>query len=277
MEKIAIVCSSRDPAGVNIRDSLISGFGFQETGIHFENNPVFRNTSLKNREILLYTTGSELINSENIDKRIDSGSIIFISKHRSRENTPSFAVHSIGNFGTNELGGKEKTLCSSSPLLLKSIFLELNKFAAKTGFEITMEATHHGPYTEKPSVFAEIGSTEKEWTDKANGEIMAKAIMAALNMQDRGSCNIAVGLGGPHYCNNFNKIALNNDIAFSFICPKFNLDKIDELMLKQAIEKTKEKIDFFVLDWKGLGKEKQNIVEMLTRMNIEFKRTDKII
>ena len=45
-------------------------------------------------------------------------------------------------------------------------------------------------------------------------------------------------------------------------------------MLKQAIEKTYEKVDFVLLDWKGLGKEKQRIKSILEELNIEYKRTD---
>src|SRR3989344_4635078 len=163
MEKIAIVCSSKDHAGINIRDNLVSIFHFIKTGENFDNNPTFENNHIENKKILIYTTDSELINSENIDKRIGADIFIFASKHRSKENTPSFAVHSIGNWGANELGGKENTLCNTSALLLKSVFLELTKNATQTGFQITMEATHHGPYVEKPAVFVEIGSTEKEW------------------------------------------------------------------------------------------------------------------
>ena len=77
--------------------------------------------------------------------------------------------------------------------------------------------------------------------------------------------------------NNFNKVVLRTEIAFSHICPKFQLENLDEELIKQSIEKTKEKVDFIVLDWKGLGKEKQRIVEMLKNLNLEFNRADQIL
>lgn len=275
MENIAIIASSKDPAGINIRNNLIELFGFEKTGEQFDNNPTFQYTKIKNKIIKLYLTNGDLIFSENIDKKIDADVFIFASKHRSKENTPSFAVHPIGNWGNADFGGEENKLCFSSAALLKNLFVELNQNAKDSGYKLTMEATHHGPYVDKPAVFAEIGSTEKEWNDMNNGKIIVKTIMNSIKNQNN-KYKIAVGIGGPHYCKNFNKIALRTDIAFSHICPKHHLDKLDEESIKQAIEKTIEKIDFIVLDWKGLGTEKQKIVNMLNNLNLKIERTDQI-
>lgn len=272
---IAIISSSKDPAGVNIRNSLIEFFNFEKTDEQFDNNPIFQYTKLKNKTIKSYLINDDLIYSENLDKKINADIFIFASKHRSKENTPSFTVHPIGNWGNADFGGQEKKLCYSSAVLLKNLFVELNNNGKDSGFEITLEATHHGPYIEKPAVFIEIGSTEKEWSDKENGEIIAKTIINSLNNENK-NYTIAVGIGGTHYCNNFNKIVLRNDIAISYICPKYLLEKLDEDLINQAIKKTVEKVDFVLLDWKGLGAEKQRIVNLLKNLNIEFKRTDGI-
>ena len=159
---------------------------------------------------------------------------------------------------------------------MKNLFLELNNSAKDSGYELTMEATHHGPYAEKLSVFCEIGSTEEEWNDKENGKVMANAIINGLKNENQ-NYKIAVGIGGPHYCSNFNKIALRTNVAFSHFCPKYHLDKLSEELIQQSIEKTKEKTDFIVLDWKGLGTEKQRIAELLKNMNLEIKRSDHIL
>ncbi len=272
---IAIISSSKDSAGLNIRNNLIGLSGFEKTGEKFESNDVFELNEIPDKKIKLYLTNDELVYSENIDKRIDADILIFASKHRSKENTPSFAVHAIGNWDKAALGGRERRLCMSSAVLLKNLFIELNENGKNSGFEITLEATHHGPYVEKPAVFVEIGSTEKEWNGKENGEIIAKTIMGALENENN-NYKIAVGIGGPHYCSNFNKAVLKTDIALSHICPKYALQNLDEELINQAIKKTCEKIDFVLLDWKGLGKEKQRIVEMLKNLNLEFIRTDKI-
>ncbi len=273
---IAIIASSKDPAGVNIRNSLIELFGFERIGEKFDNNDVFQHDKIENKNIKIYLINSELIFSENIDKKIDADVFIFASKHRSKENTKSFAVHPIGNWGKAEFGGEERKLCISSAILLKSMFIELNNAAKGSAYEITLEATHHGPYIDKPAVFIEIGSTEKEWNDTKNGEIIAKAIIGSLKNQNE-RCKTAIGLGGPHYCSNFNKIVLRTDIAISHICPKYHLDKLNEDLIRQAMEKTQEKVDFILLDWKGLGAEKQRIIEMLKNFNIEVKRAEQVL
>lgn len=263
--EFAIIASSKDPAGINIRNNLIELFDFEELNEKFYDH----------NNIKLYLTNQELVYAENIDNGIDADFLIFASKHRSKENTPSFAVHGIGNWNEARLGGKEKMLCPSSAVLLKNLFIELNKNAKQSEYEITLEATHHGPYVEKPSVFVEIGSTEKEWSDKQNGEIIAKTIMNAIGNEKK-DYKIAIGIGGPHYTMNFNKIALRTDIALSHICPKYALQNLDEELIKQAVQKTVEKVDFVLLDWKGLGQEKQRIIEMLKKLNLEFRRTDQI-
>ena len=276
MQQVAIVSSSKDPAGLNIRNRLIELFAFEKTDEKFDGNDIFQSDKIQNKTIKSYLIEDDLIFSENTDKKINADIFIFASKHRSKENTKSFAVHPIGNWGNAEFGGQEKKLCPSSAVLMKNLFLELNNSAKDSGYELTMEATHHGPYAEKLSVFCEIGSTEEEWHDKENGKVMANAIINGLKNENQ-NYKIAVGIGGPHYCSNFNKIALRTNVAFSHFCPKYHLDKLSEELIQQSIEKTKEKTDFIVLDWKGLGTEKQRIAELLKSMNLEIKRSDHIL
>src|SRR3989338_4992673 len=135
---IAIVSSSKDPAGISIRNSLIKLFDFKKANEKFDGNDVFEFKNAK-----LYTINNDLIFAESIGKKINAGFFIFASKHRSKENTPSFTIHPIGNFGNADFGGKEKTLCFSSAVLLKNLFVELNKIAQNTNFELSLEATHH--------------------------------------------------------------------------------------------------------------------------------------
>src|SRR3989344_6998385 len=274
MQNIAIISSLKDPASVNIKDNLLELFDFRQLDEKFEGNNVYEFNS-DNEQIRLYLINSDLVRSENIDRRIKADFLVFASKHQSKENTPSFTVHSIGNWGKANLGGGDGKLCHSSAILLKNIFIELNNAAKNSNYEITMEATHHGPYVETPSVFVEIGSTEKEWNEKENGEIIAKTIINAINNENK-NYKIAVGLGGTHYCTNFNKIMLKTDIALSFICPKYALQDLNENLIQQAVQKTKEKIDFVLLDWKGLGKEKQRIADILNKLGLKHERNDKI-
>jgi D-aminoacyl-tRNA deacylase len=273
--KLAIIASSKDPAGVNIRNQLIESFDFLKTREVFEQSKVYLNSRIAGKSIKLYLTNNDLLNYNGFDVQIKADVFIFLSKHQSRADTPSFAVHAIGNWGLNELGGKEKTLCGSCSIMFRNIFLKLNEIARNSGYELTMEATHHGPYVEKPSLFVEIGSTEQEWNNPRNGEIIAKTIMKSLESEES-ECKTAIGIGGPHYCNNFNKAVLRSKVALSHICPKYMLEKLDEDLIKQAVRTTSEKVDFVLVDWKGLGKEKLRILEILERLGLEYKRCDKI-
>ena len=159
--------------------------------------------------------------------------------------------------------------------MLKTLFLELNESGKNSGYELTLEATHHGPYMHKPSVFVEVGSTELEWNDKENGKILANTIMNALK-KEVSDQKIAIGIGGPHYCANFNKLLLRSNYAVSHICPKYHLSNLTEELVKEAIENTNEKVDRVMLDWKGLGTEKQRIIKILKNLGLEILRLDKV-
>lgn len=298
---IAIVSSSKDKAGMNIKESLINNFGFNKIEEKFGNNDIFQ-CAIKGKAIKLYTIGYELIHAENIDKDISADLFIFISKHVSQENHASLTCHPIGNFGKAEHGGKEKALCIAPAVYLKNILNELSKNAKGSDFDVTMESTHHGPFLEKPVLFVEIGSTEKEWVDKNAGNIIAKSVIGAinkydgdnksalfsnqssqdnslnnrLNINENKSYESVFIIGGSHYNHVANRAMLESNLAVGHICTKYNLENIDETLIKSAMEKIIPKPKFVLLDWKGLGKEKGRIIEILERNNIKYKRGDKV-
>src|SRR3989344_5694439 len=140
---------------------------------------------------------------------------------------------------------------------MKQSFEILNKTAEAYNltkdYKVTLEATHHGPLIHKPCLFIEIGSTETEWKDRKAGFVIAKAIAETIETFKVNPYNeIAIALGGPHYCPNLNKIQLKSNVAISHIIPFYSLPLSEEI-LKEAIEKTEEEVDFALLDWKGLG------------------------
>lgn len=255
-----IVASKKDTAGINITTQL-SQFG----------------------NFKFYLVDDEIIFDENLDmEKINSYDfVIFVSKHKSESNDKSLCVHVPGNWNFAEFGGKTKKVCKSSALFFKKIFENLNKNFSKNplnGFKVTLEVTHHGPLIDKPCIFIEIGSTEREWGDKKAGFLIAKTIFETISdFQENPYNEIALAIGGPHYCPSFNKIQSNSNIAISHIIPQYAIP-ITEEMIKQAIEKTEEEVDMILLDWKGLGKseKRKDILDVLNKFFIPIKKTSEI-
>jgi D-aminoacyl-tRNA deacylase len=268
----AIIVWEECPAGLNIKECLLELYDFKETGV-FGNHPVYSFGD----NVKLYTIKERHIFAEDLDKEIDADVFIFATTHRSEKGVHSLSCHVPGNWSKAQLGGKDKEICVAPALLLKKAYLEMKKYSEELAdHEITMEVTHHGPYMEKPCIFIEIGSTEEHWGNRKAGEVIAHTIVKLVDGKELENQKIALGIGGPHYANNFNKILERTNIATGHICPKYNLENLDEDMVKKAISRTKEKVDLVILDWKGLGQHKERIKGILEKISIEYKRTDKL-
>ncbi|MBS3097393.1 D-tyrosyl-tRNA(Tyr) deacylase [Candidatus Woesearchaeota archaeon] len=257
--KTAIIVSKKDPAGINIAEHLRK----------------------YNLDSSLHFVEEDTILSNDLDKKIEADLFIFATRHQSAKGVHSLSCHSAGNWGKAEAGGKDSKLCIAPAVLLKEAFLVLNRLGKDMHHETTLEVTHHGPYLEKPCMFIEIGSDEKNWKNKEAGDIIAKVIIDLLKnideiISNKNNYKITFGIGGPHYASTFNRRILETDIAIGHICPKYQLENLDKEMVLQAVEKTVPKVDFVLLDWKGLGKEKQRIINLLDGLGIKYKKTDQI-
>lgn len=268
----AVIVSEQCPAGMNVKQCFLELFSLNQYAV-FEDAPVY----LINDNANLYTIKQKHIFAENLDKRINADFFIFATTHASREGVHSLSCHIPGNWGKAELGGKDGELCIAPALMLKKAYLELKKFSEKLDYEVTLEVTHHGPYLEKPTMFIEIGSSQEQWSNKEAGKSIAETIMKLVNREELENQRIAFGIGGPHYCANFNKVLERTDIALGHICPKYALQDLNERIIKKAISKTYEKVELVLLDWKGLGTEKQRIANMLNKLGISYKKTEQVL
>ncbi len=262
--RFAIAYGKDDLAGNNIVEQLKKiGFAPQIPLVKLKKHPIY---------------------SENIDKlpgfrNIDF--IIFASTHKSEKNQPSLSLHAPGNWKDAKLGGKPGQICSTSSLILKHLFQNLNKIAedskSNNKYQITLECTHHGPLITLPCCFIEIGCNEKQWKDKQAGKIIAKTILSLQNFKPNKNLLPAIGIGGPHYCPGFNKIQLNSNYAISHIIPQYVLP-LTENMLKQAEQKTTEQIKTVLIDWKGCGKseQRQEVINIIKKLGLEIKRTSEV-
>jgi len=270
--KFLIVASKLDKAGINITTQLSQ----------FRENPLL--SGMKNTPSFdFYLIDTEIIDDSGIDQdKINQYDfIIFASKHRSESREKTLCVHVPGNWRSAELGGETGKICKSSALFFKQIFERLNENTEHyklKDYKVTIEATHHGPLIDKPCIFIEIGSTENEWTDRRAAFIIAKTISETIkDFKENPYNEIAIAIGGPHYCPNFNKIQLKSNIAISHVISNYSFPLTEE-MINKALEKTEEEVDFFLLDWKGLGnaEKRDEIMKILDKFNISKKRTSEV-
>src|SRR3989338_4586667 len=138
--KYSIIISEKDIASKTIYNELIK-----------EELP-------KNAEIKIFK--EESLNLKNLDKEVNGDILIFATRHRAASGKKSLTCHFPGNWDKAEFGGFKNKLCKAPASLLKEMFLNLSKNAVGKDFEVTLEATHHGPYLEKPAMFIELGSSE---------------------------------------------------------------------------------------------------------------------
>jgi len=264
--KPAIIVSTKDIAGINIKDRLISLYGFKETTETFHGNAVHMKDGIK-----LYTTDNETIYSDGIDEEIEGDLIIFATRHQSASAKKSFTVHAPGNWSKAEAGGRDKTLCTALPAMMKEALKKMANMNTSDEFEVAQECTHHGPAINKPCMFIEIGSSEAEWKRSDAGELIAKTINQIITNPVK-RCKSVFLIGGMHYSHAAINIMLKSDLSVGHICPKYMVANLDAALIKQAIEKNGDNFDKVVLDWKGIGPEKQNLVKILDEIGVKYEK-----
>jgi D-tyrosyl-tRNA(Tyr) deacylase len=272
-KKYLVVVSRSDLAGMNISRQL-----FQ-----FKESPFF--ATMKDTEGFdIYYCDDDVLYNEFLDmERINKYDfIIFASKHSSEKHTKTLSIHAPGNWREAKFGGEPGKISRTSALFQKELFETLSRNAGEEpllfDFEITMECTHHGPLLDKPCVFIEIGSTIEEWNNRTASFVVAKTISDCIkSFKFNKYREIAFGIGGPHYCPDFNRIQLKSNVAISHVIPRYSLPLTEE-MIKEALEKTEEEIDFAVLSWKGLGdaNERQKVIDLLEKNYIQWKKVSDI-
>jgi len=209
--------------------------------------------------------------------------LIFASRHTSKTARPAFLVHTTGNWSkTADFGGVPQDLSLTSALLHKAGFISLveKEFSLNlSDFSVDIEVTHHGPTVLKtPLIFIELGSSKTEWEISEAGESVASATISTifkfLDYRSSKNQEIGLGFGGTHYAPNFHRLIENNDIAMSFICPKYYIKELNVDLIYKMVENTIEPIDYFIIDWKGTNSEdKKHLIPLLEEFEIPLKKT----
>lgn len=279
IQKITIICSAPDLASQNIKTHLME---FREwKPLEFpEKSGFLAAWESSDGKFRLVEIGELHVFQDGLDKKLEAAGlpaslIIFASKHRSKEEINSLTVHCTGNSSEEaRLGGHPKELAVSSPTAMKSILMEMKRLAGEKclKYDVTLEVTHHGP-TElsTPSLYAEIGSTEKQWKDPDAGEVAAKAILAvSLNRVP-----VAIGFGGGHYAMRQTGLLLETGISFGHNFPKHQLEFVDEALIRQAVDKSGAEFAYF--DRKSMKSEDRNRISgILDKLGLKVLKESEI-
>jgi len=266
---IVLVTSSRDTASMTIARGLKRNHPFESTKIMFMGNPVFQNGHL-----LLVQVDTELIEPPDLDQYFNPRAYVFLSRHRADSGIPSLTAHTTGNFTHAPfLGGNPMEVGRVDPDLQKNYMLALGERRDQLdGYETTVEATHHGPTSlQKPVLFVELGSSEKNWEDEHAGAVVGDAIIEALETSKSWD-KVAIVFGGTHYPEKVNKLLLETDFAVASVVAKHSLEAVDEMMFAQIIQKSTKFPRYAGIDWKGMGRHKEKIVGFAKQFSLEILR-----
>ncbi len=286
---------------MNIRENLITSeiYRFSEEPYKWQDHHLLKLREIissterlkyfKNAQIYLGLTDSPLIFLDDLklpDSCIDPDFLLFASRHKSETARKAFLTHVTGNWSSETvLGGEQKQLSKASAFLLRAGFLSLKKQlslpvnAEFSEYSLDIEVTHHGPtILKKPLLFMELGSSEKEWSIKNAGRLVAMAIMETmgeyLKLKKNLQVDVGIGFGGTHYAPQFRKLIDQKNMAISFICPKYYIKNLSNEMVKLMIDNTIEKVDYFIVDWKGINsQDKHYLLALLEEFEIPIKKT----
>jgi D-aminoacyl-tRNA deacylase len=265
---VLIVASKRDPAAQNIVRELGRRHEFMQGN---ESDGNLRRCG----EVYLKLVETDGIDTDNLGLNSKLDAVIFASRHRSESGEPALTVHWTGNATSRaDFGGKPKSVSFTDPPRLRAALLALDqeREALKLNYAVSLEATHHGPTElDLPTLFVEVGSTEKEWNDLQAAAAASEAVWKAATAPATGK--LALGFGGGHYCNKQCTAIRNEGYAFGHILSKYFFDEYDEEIVRMAFQRTLGDCRTAMIDWKGVrGSERSKLIETLNQMNVEIVR-----
>ncbi len=272
---ILIVASNKDTASLNIQKQILNNYNFDERQEDFQSNPAYE-TEINNKNIELITINNESVQTQNLPETFTNLElVIFISRHSSLSQTPTLSVHTPGNLNKAELGGTPNKVSISPANAMRRTLTTMMKLKndSNLDYQVCYEATHHGPSLDVPTMFAELGSSPQQWQDTRAAEIVAHATMETVKQSGSKPVKTVLGIGGPHYNSKFTRMALETQIAFGHMIPKYAIHETDSNMLRQCVERTAEEVETTILDWKGIkGEDKTPLIKKLIQMDVPYEK-----
>jgi len=251
-----LVAYQDDPAGHNMAKFLSKEMT--------KDGDVFRG---KYYDLVIIPTPA--ISADWLEEKYAHDGFIFLSKHAAESGVLALTCHSTGNFSAAKFGGNDREVAIPKPDFQKTYLRTLMKNKSKfSDFQITIEATHHGPTAlTKPSIFVEIGTTEKQWTDESLCHSVAELVHKVMSEPIK-SNPVAICFGGTHYPSKFTSELLDGKYALGTVIPKHALDDLDEELFSHIIAQN-SMAKVALLDWRGLGSNKQKVLDLLKSTELE--------
>ena len=164
-----LVAYQDDPAGNNMATFISQNMK--------KDGEIYRG---KDFDLLIIPTPA--ISADWLEETYSYDGFVFISKHAAESGVLALTCHSTGNFSEAKFGGHDREVAVPHPDLQKAYLQTLKENQSKfSEFDITIEATHHGPTgLKKPSIFIEIGTTEKQWSDESLCQSVASFVHQVL-------------------------------------------------------------------------------------------------
>lgn len=234
-----ILASKADSASLTLHQAMVEAHTWESTssplGELLISTEIDAHMLLVN-EIHIRSDNIGKMHMDSINKNIDD--IIVLSKHVSSSEVPAMTVHPIGVPTGQEMGesgrsgGVYGTLVPPNPRMAAFLRAIVRKGALEpnlSNFDLTLEATHHGPVMSLPTMYVEIGSSEKEWTDSHLASIWAEIIVENLSAKALDpNKRWMLCIGGGHYAPRHRDILIRSNELVGHILPSYSLPDVNE-------------------------------------------------
>lgn len=241
---VLFIVTNTDNASLNIANSLQQNFKWKsilyEIDMKFYSSTlnIHESVSINNDYLVMWTVNIPLLDLnypneifKQVCSKYEPMEIIFLSRHSAASGLVSLTVHPIGipwMMDTSRSGGIAGK-CSPPNLRIASLYRDILRETKinemEKEFLITLEATHHGPYSELPACFVEIGSSEVDWNNPIAGDLWAKCLAKHFGMRgsnttelgkeditsveqdfSKNDCIVLITIGGGHYVPKMNDL-----------------------------------------------------------------------
>ena len=236
-----IVCYEQDLPSFNMKEQLLKRFQWEDMGSDGTNS------YLSHDNDVLVTIDRMHVHAENIDDTAEKFGVkvdemVVLSRHSSSSGKPTLTVHPIGNYRSNDMGGRAETLVHPTPHLMSGTLRKIAELNRDPVYSVSFEVTHHGPYVDVPTMYIEIGSDENHWGDVNAASTLVDSLISAKEED----YPVVIGVGGGHYAPRFTDLILSMKADMGHMVPNYQIQESSDddvsRMIKTAAESTGTKL-----------------------------------